>query len=38
VVFDGRGTPVLERRGRLSPADVDATLATLERLLAEDTP
>jgi hypothetical protein len=38
VVFDGRGAPVLERRGRLSPADVDAMLATLERLLAEDTP
>ena len=38
VVFDKRGTPVLERRGRLSQADVDATLATLERLLAEEAP
>jgi hypothetical protein len=38
VVFDGRGAPVLERRGRLSQAEVDATLATLERLLAEDAP
>ena len=38
VVFDGRGAPVLVRRGRLSSADVDATLATLERLIAEDAP
>lgn len=36
VVFDRRGVPVLERRGRLSPADVDATIAVLARLVAEE--
>jgi hypothetical protein len=35
VVLDTNGERVLERRGRLSPADVEATLATLERLVAE---
>jgi len=34
VVIDTNGERVLERRGRLSPADVEATLATLERLVA----
>jgi hypothetical protein len=38
VVFDRRGEPVLERRGRLSPADVDATIAAVERLVAEEGP
>jgi len=38
VVFDGLGAPVLVRRGRLSSADVDATLATLERLITEHAP
>jgi len=38
VVFDRRGEPVLERRGRLSPADVDATIAVLTRLVAEEAP
>lgn len=35
VVVDGSGRRVLERRGRLSPDDVEATLATLERLMQE---
>jgi hypothetical protein len=38
VIFDRRGEPVLERRGRLSPADVDATIAALARLVAEEAP
>jgi hypothetical protein len=38
VVFDAHGAPILEHRGRLSQEDVDATLGTLERLLAEDAP
>jgi hypothetical protein len=38
VVLDGAGRRVLERRGRLSPDDVEATLATLEHLLEEGTP
>jgi hypothetical protein len=38
VVFDSRGERVLERRGRLSPDDVEATLATLERLVADGGP
>ena len=36
VVFDRGGEPVLERRGRLSPADVDMTIAVLARLVAEE--
>ena len=38
VVVDARGERVLERHGRLSPEDVAATLATLERLVAEGAP
>jgi hypothetical protein len=38
VVLDGTGTRVLEWRGRLSPEDVAATLATLERLVPEGAP
>jgi hypothetical protein len=35
VVLDARGNPVLERHGRLPPADVETVLATLERLATE---
>jgi len=38
VVLDGTGKRVLERRGRLSPEDVAATLGTLERLVADGAP
>lgn len=35
VVLDARGAAVFERRGRLSRDDVEATLATLGRLVGE---
>jgi hypothetical protein len=38
VVLDARGEPVFARRGRLSPDDVEATLAALERLVAGGAP
>jgi len=38
VVLDARGARVLERRGRLSAEDVEATLATLERLVQDGPP